>query len=89
MSKRIPVGNALDMTGHRYGRLEVLYRVEPVGIMACKRVWRHVRCYCGVEFDTAANNLRRGRTKSCGCYRQEVLEAHNFKQKARWGKYGS
>ena len=41
------------------------------------------KCDCGNEITTLGTSLRRGDTKSCGCYRKEVLEnygrEHNFK----------
>lgn len=62
--------NFVDISGRRYGRVTVL---RYVGYADASRhsVWR-CRCDCGVEFDTFGAALRRGRTRSCGCYRSEL-----------------
>lgn len=58
--------NFIDITGQRFGRLVVL-RYAPEWKVG---YWR-VRCDCGTEFFTEGQALRRGRTRSCGCLRQE------------------
>jgi hypothetical protein len=73
MSERMEVGRARDLTGQRFGRLEVLYRVKPVGRVSMTGAWWHCKCDCGVEFDTMANSLMRGGTVSCGCKQRENL----------------
>lgn len=58
--------NFIDITGQRFGRLVAL-RYAPewkVGYWLC-------RCDCGTEFYTEGQALRRGRTRSCGCLRQD------------------
>lgn len=59
--------NFIDMTGQRFGRLTVL-RYEPEWKVG---YWR-VRCDCGTEFDAEGQALRKGRTRSCGCLRQDL-----------------
>jgi hypothetical protein len=54
----------IDMTGHVYGRLTVLARAPRNG--GTKIKW-FCRCECGNEATVAANKLRSGHTKSCGC----------------------
>ena len=64
---------AKDLTGQVFGRLTVLYRAENYISPATGNVqirW-HCRCECGNEVDVHASSLQRGKTKSCGCYRQE------------------
>lgn len=66
-SKKLP-----DYTGHRFGRLTVIKRVEdkitpsgtPSAMMLC-------RCDCGNEKVIAFASLRSGKTKSCGCLNKE------------------
>lgn len=67
-----------DLTGQRFGRLTVLGRSQdrPSGLT----VW-HCRCDCGNEIDAIGNNLKRGHTKSCGCFRIE----HTAKAKTTHG----
>ena len=58
--------NFIDITGQRFGRLVVLrYAPEWKG-----GYWR-VRCDCGTEFFAEGTAMRHGRTRSCGCLRQE------------------
>lgn len=57
----------IDITGQKFGRLTVVKRVdaETTGTSyLCK-------CDCGKEIVALANNLRRGHTTSCGCFREE------------------
>ncbi len=60
----------LELTGERFGRLTVLYRL-PDGIPSPRSVW-HCRCDCGNETDVYAGSLLSGATKSCGCLNREV-----------------
>lgn len=57
----------LDRTGQRFGRLLVLRRGENHGI-ATRWV---CQCDCGKETLVAAQSLKSGATKSCGCFREE------------------
>lgn len=53
---------ALDLTGHRFGKLvaiEVVYTDN-------KRKW-FCKCDCGGELKATAGELRGGNFKSCGC----------------------
>jgi len=56
----------IDVTGSRFGRWTVLRRV--CGANPTK--WRCV-CDCGTEKDVLYQNLRRGLSVSCGCYRSD------------------
>ena len=73
------MGRFVDLTGQHFGRLTV---IERVGIYRWKSnpkrtepLWR---CLCdpelggcGTEFLAMGNNLRSGKTRSCGCLRAE------------------
>ena len=63
----------IDLTGQVFGRLTVLYRVDdyvsPSGNHSS--MWR-CRCECGNEVDIIGANLCRGKSKSCGCLRNEM-----------------
>lgn len=58
------------MTGDRYGKLAVMGPAPDIG---GKPAWR-CKCDCGNEIDVRANNLRAGRTKSCGCLKNPKLD---------------
>ena len=63
------MGKKIDLVGKRFGRLIVL---ADVGKDKCaNRVWR-CKCDCGNLVNVPGNKLRTGRTKSCGCYREDV-----------------
>lgn len=59
--------NFIDLTGQRFGRLVVVSRAENKGNM----VRWNCQCDCGKKIVVYGNNLRRGYTQSCGCYRHE------------------
>ena len=66
------MGTLQNLTGQVFGRLTVMYRsrdhIPPSGRPQVR--WR-CRCECGNEVDVLANALRKGTTKSCGCYHRE------------------
>lgn len=61
-----------DLTGRRFGRLVVLSMCPHV---AGEDVRWNCRCDCGAELSVSGHSLRRGRTKSCGCYQRERAAA--------------
>lgn len=64
---------ALDITGHKYGRLIAISNTG----RKCLRnyIWKF-RCDCGKEVEIASGEVRRGKTVSCGCYRKEISSIH-------------
>lgn len=68
------MGNFIDMTGKRLGRLVVLHRVARYTKEAR---WR-CQCDCGNRVTVRGANLRNV-TRSCGCYRHERVVARNTK----------
>jgi len=58
----------LDLAGDRYDRWLVL---EFVGILGKARIWK-CRCDCGKERLVSTRDLRKGRSRSCGCFAIEV-----------------
>ena len=68
-----------DITGQRFGRLTVIKRISSPNSLTrwlCK-------CDCGNECEAYGNNLKRGHTKSCGCFRvdhtTEAKTIHGYK----------
>lgn len=57
------MGSFIDMTGQRFERLVVLERAPNKGDDVS---WKCV-CDCGETLVTTGANLRRGKTRSCGC----------------------
>lgn len=64
----IPVGRAKDLTGQRFGRWTVLYRVPNKG----KSVMWRCKCDCGTIKDVIAATLGKS-SNSCGCLRKEQV----------------
>lgn len=63
----------IDLTGQRFGRWTVLYRVQ------CSRedntghqTFWHCKCDCGKEKDVNSHLLRYGKSQSCGCLAFEL-----------------
>ena len=75
------MGSFQDLTGKRFGMLEV------TGLAAKKPTRWHCRCDCGGASIAESRNLKNGSTKSCGCLRSAVGKA-NFKDLSgkRFGK---
>ena len=70
---KIPVGKAKDISGQKYGRLTVLYRVAPPANITTKKpksFWKCI-CECGNYTIVAVDRLNGGITKSCGCLSRE------------------
>jgi len=61
-----------DLRGQRFGRLTAIECVgdKGTGGVGRKLYWR-CKCDCGNECIAQCNNLTRGGTTSCGCYRKE------------------
>lgn len=63
---------AMDLTGLRFGRLEVVERAPNLR----PKVTRWLcYCDCGAEVTAAVNNLRSGNTQSCGCLNRDIMAA--------------
>jgi hypothetical protein len=60
-----------DLLGTRVGRLTV---IEPAGSRNGRAVWR-CKCDCGVETLKSSKHLISGNSRSCGCYRSDVVKA--------------
>lgn len=57
----------IDLSGKRFGRLQVMERAELRNNKPC---WRCL-CDCGVAVIIRGNDLRAGRTSSCGCLQRD------------------
>lgn len=72
----------LDMTGMVIGRLTVLRRgTAAAGVSS----WI-CRCECGAEKEIAANVLKKGTTKSCGCLNSEMSAIRLSQQRRTHGR---
>lgn len=63
----MPMHNFIDLAGQTFNRWTVLARTAGQS----KPTMYLCRCTCGTEKNVNAGSLRRGLSKSCGCWRQE------------------
>ncbi len=82
--KEIPLGKAVDLSQQKFGRLTPLYRTENV---SNKTAWV-CQCDCGNIVVTTADQLKRGHTKSCGCFQKEQASKSNSSKIAPGQKFG-
>lgn len=60
----------MDLAGQVFGRLTALEPAENIGKSTA---WR-CRCECGKEVVVRTNSLASGKTRSCGCLRDEKMD---------------
>lgn len=72
----IKLGKIIDLTGLRFSRLTVVKRAENTKYGSTQWI---CRCDCGNEIKVDSQNLRSGKTKSCGCLQRERAEDCNIK----------
>ena len=65
------MANFKDLTGKRFGRLEVLGVARKVTSGKRERYYWACRCDCGNEKEVRTDCLTSGNTRSCGCMRDE------------------
>ena len=66
----------VDITGLKFGKLKVLGMVKS---KKTKPLYWDCVCECGNRKVANGDSLKRGQTKSCGCYRSEKITKSNFK----------
>lgn len=59
---------SIDLTGQRFGKLTVISKTENKG----KGTAWLCRCDCGNETIVLSSNLKRGKTRSCGCTKKQI-----------------
>ena len=64
-----------DLTGNTFGRLTV---IKKCGLDSNGCFTWLCRCDCGNEIIASGANLRRGTTKSCGCYKIDMVTLHKM-----------
>lgn len=73
----IPVGRAKNLTGKKFNKLTVLYRVANQGQ---KVMWKCL-CDCGKESIVRGDYLQNNTIKSCGCLGLEIKKQNGLKRK--------
>lgn len=79
---------AIDHSGERFGRLTVLKRVYVEQKGHRSHAYWLCKCDCGNETVVDGSNLRRGTTKSCGCYQKESMDRFCTHRKSNTRLYG-
>lgn len=65
------MSHLIDLTGRRFGRLTVLRKAMPKD--GCTNAVWLCLCDCGKEVVVRSTSLRKGESKSCGCFRSEAM----------------
>lgn len=76
------MAKAVELSDTRFGRLVVVSRAEN---KSGHPAWNCL-CDCGQEKVCLGINLKRGKSKSCGCLRSEITSARSLKHGNRKGK---
>lgn len=69
------MGKFIDITGKRFGLVSILRKTDE-RTKDNRIVWE-CRCDCGKVLFRSAKDLKSGHTKSCGCFRDEVVKNNN------------
>lgn len=69
------MGNLIDLTGERFGRLTVL---KQAGKNKHRQLQWHCLCDCGSPTIALGFVLRKGEKQSCGCLKRESIAAVNL-----------
>ena len=64
--------NYIDITGQRFERWEVLYLDESRDYGKEKCIYWICKCDCGTIRSVSGARLRKGKSKSCGCYQKDM-----------------
>lgn len=62
-----------DLTGMKFGRLEVINEAEPIWIGKQKQTMWNCRCECGTMIKARTGALSSGNTQSCGCLNKDRI----------------
>ena len=69
--------NIRDLTGEIFGRLTVVRLLDKRS--KHNSIYWECVCDCGKVIEVMGRSLKSGHTKSCGCYRSDLLVKENFK----------
>lgn len=70
MSGELQMGKLIDLTGQRFGRLTV---ISFAGSDRYNKAQWNCICDCGKTVTAVGSDLRSGKTKSCGCFRRDIV----------------
>ena len=64
--------NYIDITGQRFERWEVFYIDDKKDYGKAKDIHWICKCDCGTVRSVSGARLRKGKSKSCGCYQRDI-----------------
>ena len=76
-AERLARPQGVDLTGQKFGRWTVLGYHGKADNKSHVILWA-CRCECGKEAIVSAGNLKSGKSKSCGCLKNEMTTARNM-----------
>lgn len=69
---------AYDLTGQRFGRLLVLRKSDEYIQKKSTLIMWHCICDCCNEVDVRSQDLKNGKTQSCGCLHKDIISTHGL-----------
>lgn len=76
------MGKVKDETGNTYGRLTVISKSDKTD--SANNTYWNCECECGNKVVVSGYKLRRGHTKSCGCYNRDCAKARCGENHPSW-----
>lgn len=67
----------IDLTGRRFGRLTVQGRASNRRMPSRQSTSWLCACDCGATVIVLSQDLRNGKTRSCGCLHKDIVSIHN------------
>lgn len=69
---------AYDLTGQKFGRLQVIRKSDENIQKKSDFIMWYCKCDCGNYKDVRSQDLRNGKTQSCGCLHKEIISTHGL-----------
>lgn len=90
--KKIGRNNAIDLIGHKYGKLLVIEKTDKRSSGKSGNIVWKCKCDCGNITYVPGNHLRSGHTSSCGCINyskgekkiEDILKENNIKYQKQY-----
>ena len=78
----------IDLSGFKFNRLRVISRDFEITDKGNKIFWK-CKCDCGNFVTVSGNGLKSGISKSCGCYKKEIIKKTKNSKHNKWEFEGS
>lgn len=67
-----------DLTGQRFGRLTVMHKSNAKIQKKSSYIMWYCKCDCKNYIDVRSQDLKSGKTKSCGCLHKDIISTHKL-----------